>query len=453
MENYIICFLALMVGIVGAYFLVPAYSSMWEYMTIILTFTEYGSFWIFLILLLLITGFLAGAYPALYISSFRPLTIFQSRTRLGKGGPLAKILLAFQFSISVLSIVSGIIFTMNARYQETVDMGYVRDELIVVPIAAQNFQSYYESLVKNPMILGAAGTQEHIGFGSYRRSIEDEQTEMEVNIMDVGPDYLETMGLTVLDGRIFSRDRAEADRAKSVVINQMMVDAFGWENPIGKQVYRDDTIQYTVIGVVKDFFLNGMWVKIEPTLMKLPPEDVFYSMAIRAEAGNLPEVLEYLRETWKNLYPNYPFTGRYQEDTLEEEKNINRSIKQLYIFLAIVATLLSMTGLYTLVSLSILNRTKEVGIRKVMGAPVSNIFLVLSKGFLINLAISSVFGCVGGYFLSEMLLDSIWEQYLDFTPAIYIYSVLIIFVVTSITIAGKIYHAAQRNPVTCLRYE
>ena len=453
MENYIICFLALMVGIVGAYFLVPAYSSMWEYMTLILTFSEYGSFWIFLILLLVLTGFLAGAYPALYISSFRPLTIFQSRTRLGKGGPLAKILLAFQFSISVLSIVSGIIFTMNARYQETVDLGYVRDELIVVPIAAQNFQSYYETVVKNPMILSAAGTQEHIGFGYYRRSIEDEQTEMEVNFMDVGPDYLETMGLTVLDGRIFSRDRAEADRAESVVINQMMVDAFGWENPIGKQIYRDDTIQYTVIGVVKDFFINGMWVKIDPTLMKLPPEDVFYSMAIRAEAGNLPEVLEYLRETWKGLYPNYPFTGRYQEDTLEEEKNINRSIKQLYIFLAIVATLLSMTGLYTLVSLSILNRTKEVGIRKVMGAPVSNIILVLSKGFLINLAISSVFGCVGGYFLSEMLLDSIWEQYLDFTPVIYIYSVLIILVVTSATIAGKIYHAAQRNPVTCLRYE
>ncbi len=452
-ENYIICFLALMVGIVGAYFLVPAYSSMWDYMSIILTFTEYGSFWIFLILLLLLTGFLAGAYPALYISSFKPLTIFQSRTRLGKGGPLAKILLAFQFSISVLSIVSGIIFSMNARYQETVDLGYARKELIVVPIHAQNFQSYYETITKNPMILSAAGTQEHIGFGSYRRTIEDEQTEIESNIMDVGPDYLQTMGLTVLEGRIFSRDRAEADRGKSVVINQMMADNFGWENPVGKQIYQDDTIQYEVIGVVKDFFLNGMWVKIEPTLMKLPPNEIYYSMAIRAKEENLPAVLENLRETWKELYPNYPFTGRFQEDTLEEAKNINRSIKQMYIFLAIVATLLSMTGLYTLVSLSILNRTKEVGIRKVMGSPVSLIFLVLSKGFLINLAISSVFGCVGGYYLSEMLLESIWEQYLDFTPAIYIYSVLIIFSITVATIAGKIYHAANRNPVTCLRYE
>lgn len=452
-ENYIICFVALMVGIVGAYFLVPAYSSMWEYMTIILTFVEFGSFWIFLVLLLLLTGFLAGAYPALYISSFRPLTIFQSRTRLGKGGPLAKILLAFQFSISVLSIVSGIIFTMNATYQDTVDLGYARNELIVVPINAQSFTEYYETVTKNPKILGAAGTQEHIGFGAYRRSIEDEQTEIEVNIMDVGPDYLLTMGVTLMEGRMFSKERADADRAKSVVVNQMMVESFGWENPIGKQIYREDSIQYTVIGVVKDFFLNGMWVKIEPTLMKIPPRDQFYTMAVRAKAENLPAVLEDLRETWKEMYPNYPFTGRFQEDTLEEAKNINRSIKQLYIFLAIVATLLSMTGLYTLVSLSILNRTKEVGIRKVMGAPVPNIFYVLSKGFLINLAISSVLGCVGGYFLSEMLLDSIWEQYLDFTPAIYIYSALIILVATTATIAGKVYHASMMNPVRCLRYE
>ncbi len=138
-ENYIICFLALLIGIAGATILVPAYGSMWEYMTLTLSFSQYPSFWVFLVVLLLLTGFVAGAYPALYISSFRPLKILQSRTRLGKGGPLAKGLLGFQFTISVLSIVSGVIFSMNAVYQETVDLGYARKELIVVPIHAENF--------------------------------------------------------------------------------------------------------------------------------------------------------------------------------------------------------------------------------------------------------------------------------------------------------------------------
>jgi len=452
-ENYLICFLALLVGIAGATILVPAYGSMWEYMTLTLSFSQYPSFWLFLVLLLLFTGFVAGAYPALYISSFRPLKILQSRTRLGKGGPLAKGLLGFQFTISVLSIVSGIIFSMNAIYQETVDLGYARKELIVVDIQPKDFTSYYEEVIQDPRIVSAAGTQEHIGYGWYLRTIEDEDQELEVRVMDVGPRYLQTMGLTVLDGRVFHPERMEADRGVSLVVNQMMADAFGWENPVGRQVRMNDTIMYTVIGVVKDFFMGGMWTKIEPMMIKLPTEDIYRNIAVRSSRSDLPGVLEHLRETWVKMIPNYPFEGMYQEDTLEEEKAINRSIKQLYIFLAVVATILSMIGLYTLISLSIMNRTKEIGIRKVMGSPVPRIWLVLSKGFLVNLAISSILGCVGGYYLSLMMLDSIWDYWLDFNAWIYIYSVLIILVVTVVTITGKVYNAALQNPVSCLRYE
>lgn len=452
-ENYIVVFFALLVGIAGATILVPAYGSMWEYMTLTLSFSQYPGFWLFLLLLLLLTGFLAGSYPALYISSFRPLKILQSRTRLGKGGPLAKGLLGFQFTISVVSVVMGVIFTQNAVYQETLDLGYARKELIVVRLQPKDYTTYYEAIIQDPRIISAAGTQEHIGYGRYRRTIEDEDQELEVDAMDVGPRYLQTMGLTVLDGRIFDLERVEADRDISIVVNQTMVNAFGWENPVGRQVRMNDTIMYRVIGVVKDFYTAGMWAKIEPMMIKLPAEDRYFAMAVRAHSSDLPEVLKFLRETWTKMIPNYPFEGIYQEDTLEEEKAINRSIKQLNIFLAMAATILSMIGLYTLVSLSIMNRTKEIGIRKVMGSPVPRIWLVLSKSFLINLAISSLIGCVGGYYLSLMLLDSIWDYWLDITAGIYIYSVLIILLATALTITGKVYKAALQNPVSCLRYE
>jgi hypothetical protein len=301
--------------------------------------------------------------------------------------------------------------------------------------------------------VAAAGTQEHIGYGWYLRTVEDEDQELEVRVLNVGPRYLQTMGLTVLDGRVFDPAREEGDRGVSIVVNQSMADAFGWENPVGRQVRMNDTIQYRIIGLVRDFYPAGMWAKIEPMMMKLPAEDQYYTMAVRASSSDLPGVLEFLRETWVKMIPNHPFDGMYQEDTLEEEKAINRSIKQLYIFLAVVATILSMIGLYTLVSLNILNRTKEIGIRKVMGSPVPRIWLVLSKGFLINLVIASVLGCVGGYYLSLMLLDSIWEVWLDFNAWIYIEAVGIILVITAITITGKVYQAALQNPVDCLRYE
>jgi hypothetical protein len=453
-ENYIVCFLALLVGIAGATILVPAYGgSMREFIGLTFSFSQYPGFWVFLILLLLLTGFLAGAYPALYISSFRPLMILQSRTRLGRGGPLAKILLGFQLTVSVLAIVSGIIFSMNAVFQETLDLGYARKELIVVDLHPDNFTPYYEAVVQDPRVVAAAGTREHIGYGWYQRTIEDEDQELEVRVMDVGPRYIQTMGLTVMDGRVFDPSRMEGDRGVSIVVNQAMAEAFEWGDPVGRQVRMNDTIRYQVIGVVNDFYPAGMWAKIEPMMMNLPGEDNYDNLAVRAKSSDLPGVLEFLRETWVKQIPNLPFEGMYQEDTLEEEKAVNRSIKELYIFLAVVATILSMIGLYNLVSLNILNRTKEIGIRKVMGSPVPRIWLVLSKGFLINLAISSILGCVGGYYLSLMFLDSIWEVWLDFNAWIYIYAVLIILVITAVTITGKVYQAARQNPVRSLRYE
>jgi len=153
------------------------------------------------------------------------------------------------------------------------------------------------------------------------------------------------------------------------------------------------------------------------------------------------------------MLPNYPFSGIAQEDILQEEKEVNKSIKQLFIFLAMVALILSLIGLYTLVSLSIISRIKEIGIRKVLGATISVIIALLSRRFLLLLLIASAFGAAGAYFLSDMLLASIWEYYLDMTPGLFIWSILIMFLVAVLTISGLVYKAANQNPVNSLRYE
>ena len=453
LENMLITLLGLFIAIGMAKFLVPAYSSMWEYMTIQLSFTEYLNFWLFLFLLLLFTGFLAGIYPAFYISSLNPIVIFRGKTSLGSAGTLSKILLVFQFTISVVSLGSGFIFARNATYQETLDLGYDRDMLIVVPAGPDIHDRYKEAILTNPKVISAAGTEEHIGWGNYRRPLKDENQQIEVDVMDIGPEYAQTMGLRLIDGRLFEKGRAEADRLGSIIVNQKLVEAFGWDNPIGHVVTIYDTIRLTVIGVVADYYAAGMWREIEPGIMRLTKEDRYFTIAVRANPEDLPDVLDYCREKWTELAPNYPFIGRFQEDTLEEEKLINRSIKQLFVFLAIVATILSLIGLYTLTSLSIISRTKEIGVRKILGAPVFNIIALLSKKFLLLLAISSFLGCIGAYYLSDMLLDSIWDHFLDMTPDIFIWSIAIMFIVAITTISSMVYKAAMQNPATSLRYE
>ena len=453
-ETLIVCFMALLVSIIIAEFLVPAYSSLWDYMKIELTFTKYLFFWIFLTLLLLLTGFLAGVYPAMYVSSFSPIYVLKGASPFRGAGKLSSVLLALQFSISVMALVLGLVFSKNAVYQRTLDLGYDRDKLIVIPVAPELSVSFRNEILSNPKIISAEGTQNHIGFGSYRRPIKDAEKQLEVEVMDIGPEYASTMGLRLIEGRLFDKSREGADLTnKSIIINQKMVKDFGWKEALGMTVTLYDTTRFTVIGVVEDFYVNGFWQKIQPSMLRLSSNEQYGILVVKAEPKDLPGVLEYLSLKWKSQNTNFIFGGMFQEDTLQEGKAINNSILKVNVFLAIVATLLSLIGMYNLVSLDILRRTKEMGIRKIEGASVPLIMYLVSKKFLVVLIIASLIGCTGGYYMSNMLMGSIWQYFVHIKPGILILSASIMLVATILTIIFKIGKAALRNPVDSLRYE
>jgi putative ABC transport system permease protein len=454
LETIVICSFALFVGIVLAEFLVPAYSSLWSYMSIELTFTKYAVFWLFLVLLLLFTGFVAGVYPAFYVSSFSPANIIKGGAPFKGSGKLSSLLLMLQFTISVMALVMGIVFEKNARYQDNLDLGYDRKNIIVVPVPPEYYASYRNEILSDPKVIAAEGTQNHIGFGGYRRPIKDEVKQLEVDMMDIGPLYSQTMGLHLTAGRLFDQPRVSADRSsKSVIVNQKLVDSFGWKDAVGHTVTLYDTTKFTVIGVVRDFYLRGIWQKVEPVMMRLSGSDTYNLLIVRASQKDLPAVLDELNLKWKSMGINNVFGGMLQEDTMREGKDINGSIMKVNIFLAITAALLSLIGMYNLVSLDIIRRIKEIGIRKIQGAPVLLIMYLVSKKFLVVLIAASLIGCAGGYFMSNLLMGSIWQYYVKIKPGILILAASIMIVTTILTIIFKIGKAALRNPVDSLRYE
>ncbi len=453
-ETFIICLFALFIGIALAYILAPAYSSLWSYMSLEVTFKRYGIFWIFLLLLLLMTGFFSGVYPALHVSSFNPVYVFRGKTLFKGFSKLSVILLVFQFILSITALVMGIAFTKNADYQRTLDLGYDRDKIIILPVPPEKSIPLQIEIQMNPKVLSVAGTYQHIGWGAYRRPVEDEEKQLEVDILNIGPDYAQTMGLRILEGRLFDKTRYEADITNnSVIVNQKLLRDFGWDNAVEKTVTLYDTTRFNIIGVVEDFYTSGVWNKIEPTILRVTGNDQFYSLVIRAEPVNIPDVLDFMSLKWKELVPNQVFGGQTQEDIMQEEKDINGGIVKVCVFLAIVAILMSLIGMYNMVSLDVIKRTKEVGIRKIQGAPVPFLMFLLSRKFLVVLLISSVLGCTGGYFISEMLMDSIWDYYVDITAGILLSSIIIMIVATLLTISTKVFRAAMRNPADSLRYE
>jgi len=454
-ENIILCFFALLASLLMAYYLIDAYSDMWPYMTLKMSLTDGMEIWVFLIALLLITGLVAGSYPAFYVSRFNPIRILKGNVKFSGGGLFSKILLVFQFILAITGIVSAVIFTQNAYFQDTLYLGYEKDKVIGVPVDDNSkLEIFRNTIIQNPMITSIGQTEEHIGWGNYTRTLKwGEEQEHEVRGFDIGKGYFETMGLELKSGRYFDQGFKESERGNAIIVNEKLVEDFGWETAVGQRVKESDTIDLTVVGVFKDFYPYGFWAKISPTMLKLGKKEQMRMLVVQADEKNLEQVNTFMQTEWENLIPNSVYPGFFQTETVAEAKDINNQIRKIFLFLAIVSVILSLVGLYTLVSLSIIKRTKEIGIRKVLGAPIFNLVKLINRDFTIILLIASVLGSALGYYLSDMLLASIWSVYLETSVLSFVIPVVFIFLVSVITLSGKVYKAATRNPVDSIKYE
>jgi len=453
-EYMLLSLLAIFLAVFFGRYLVSLYSRMWEYLDIALSFKENPELWLYLFLLLIVTALLAGTYPSFYISSFNPVFIFQDKLRIGGRNILSKILLTLQFIISVLALVSGMIFSQNARFQNNLYLGYDKDNIIAVPVNNRShFIAYRDAIKGNPKIESIGESEEHIGWSNFIRSVEYQGVRYEVRALDIGDDYFQTMGLKLIDGREFPPELEQTDKEYSIIINKKFVEEFGIQNPVGQRIMVNDTVPLYIVGVMENIYLYGFWSKIEPMMFRRGVNDRMRTLAVRASEENLREVNQYLEKEWKELVPNYPYEGYFQDDLMDEARDINKNIKNVYIFLAFIATILSAIGLYTLVSLSTLRRTKEIGVRKVMGATIPRIIRVLNREFMIMLIIACAGGSLGGYYMSKMLMDSIWDVFTDITLICYLIPIILIFIVAILTTGWKVYSAATKNPTESLRYE
>jgi ABC-type antimicrobial peptide transport system permease subunit len=268
----------------------------------------------------------------------------------------------------------------------------------------------------------------------------------------VGDKYLETMNLSLKEGRDFTKD-SESDKRESIIISQRMAEMFEWKEPLGKEVVWKDSAHYFVVGVVKDVYTQGLWRELEPLMIRYIGEDKYSQLVVTAAAGNVAKLNAFMESKWKEIFPNRLYSGHMLSGNLQEMIDVNENILLMFAFLGVIALCLSVTGLFTLVSLNIIKRMKEIGVRKVLGASIGNITRIINTEFAIILSIAAIAGCGLGYFAVNILMSSIWRYYQAATPVTFVVAVIMMIGIAAAGISYKVYKAAGMNPVNTLRDE
>jgi len=354
------------------------------------------------------------------------------------------------------AIIAGIIFNQNAEFIRTFDMGFDREQIIVVPVnGEQSYTLLKNAIENNPEILSVAGSRHLIGSSWSSINVETERAKAGVQAFAIGEHYFETLGFKLLEGRTFNED-FKTDMDQAVLVNETWVKEFGWTSPLDKWIKvktSDSETEYHVIGVVKDFNYNSVWAKIQPVMIRLTPIENYHYLSAKFRSKDLKSISEYLQSEWKQLFPNRPYGGFFQDEVQAEAAAVNESIRLIFLYIALIAVLIAGMGLFALVSLNIAKRTKEIGIRKVLGATMMNIGKLISKEFVILLIFASFIAAAMGYYLVKALLASIWAYYVDFGAMPFVMAALLVFVLSILTVSSQVFRVASSNPVDAIREE
>jgi hypothetical protein len=335
-----------------------------------------------------------------------------------------------------------------------IQFGYDKDMLITVTLKGdREYEAMKAAIATNPKILSVGVGDGNIGSSTYQTPVKIDTGEYNVQAAGLGINYFETVGLKLVQGRSFDPENAN-DLNEAVVVNKAFVEAANLKDPIDQIVILHDVRRH-IVGVVENHVDNLYRSKeMEPFIFYPTTKNKYFNLIVKTEHENLPEIQKYLEKVWKELYPTKPFESRFQEDlVLAGSRELNGNLEKIFLFITLLGGLLSASGIFALASLNVAKRTKEIGIRKALGASVNNIVGLLNREFTIILIIAAILGSVGGYYLTGELLGQIYKYHIPVGIVPVILCAVVIFGIGILTTSATIFKAAKTNPVETLRSE
>ena len=472
-ESLLLSFFALLISVVLIIVLLPAFN---EYTGkhIVAPFDQLST-WIAVVGLAIVTGLVAGSYPALFMSSMKPVKVLKGVVSFTRGATWVRRGMAvFQFGLSILLLIATIVMSQQTSYMQNVNLGYNKENLLYLQTEGtltkfDGYMAFKHAAEKMPGVLMVDKSSEAPHTMSFL--VDEDDGVRETNQVDdsaikwegkekghkvgfkptsVGFDFLELMDLHVVDGRGFSRD-FPTDSADAFMINEQAVKEMGVKDPIGKWISAWNKKGH-IIGILKNYNINSLHEHIRPLIIDVKEYENFGVVLVRTEAGKTKEAIESLTEVYKAINPEYPFSVRFVEEDQNKMYQSEQTMTKLSNVFAVLAIIISCLGLLGLIMFSAEQRTREIGIRKAMGATVSSIVGLLSKDFVKIVLISFVIATPFAAWVMTQWLNG-FAYKIELSWWIFASAGIAALLIALFTISFQAFQSARANPVDSLRSE
>ena len=455
-ESLLLTVIAVCIALVFVMLALPAFNTITQ-KQIHLPF-DHLLFWGELLAVTIITGVIAGSYPALFLSSFKPVKVLKGTLKLNPGVTyFRKGLVVFQFALSVVLIIGTIIISRQINYIQTQNLGFNRENLLIIGLdgdLAKKYTVFKSEALKMPGIQSITRTSDapidiENGTGGVDWDGKDPNARIMFTSASVGYDYVSTMQLKLLQGRDFSKDFATD--SVGYLVNESALKRIGYKNPIGKPLTFWGK-KGTIVGVLKDFHFASLHDPINPLVLRLAENESYGNAMVKTKAGQTKEALASLQSVWKELNPSFQFSAKFSDDEYQKLYNNEQMVGKLSNAFSTLAIVISCLGLLGLAMFTAEQKVKEIGIRKVLGASVRSLFTLLSAEFLLLVLIAFMIASpLAWWGMHSWLAGYAYHAPIEWW--MFVLAGVTALLITLMTISFQAIKAAVANPVKSLRSE
>ncbi|MDX9697020.1 MAG: ABC transporter permease [Bacteroidales bacterium] len=461
LEAFIICSLSLGLALFILEFFMPGLNNLVQ---LPLDLEYFGNLYTipFLLGLVIIVSFLAGGYPAFFLSSFKPISVLKGKLKLGaKGGFLRAILVISQFIVSVFILLSTFTVYDQLNYILNKDLGFDKENILMIrrsDALKTQMEAFKDKIKEIPAVISVTNSNTYPGknFSNNAFFLEGEPTSNTylLNQAWVSYDFEKTFGFKMKEGRFFSRDFPTDSQA--IVINEAAVKSLGFDNPIGKRILHPQSETelepYTVIGVVKNFHFKSLHTTIEPAAFTIMPGNWEGVVCVKINPENTQATINSIQKIWEEFTSDFPFEYFFFDDYIRSLYKSEQRTSRVFVLFSILSIIISFLGLLGLISFMTEQRKKEVGIRKTFGSTSLNIIIIYCKEILKLIVIASLIAWPIAYFVMNRWLQD-FSYRVNINLFMFIVITLITIILSLITVVYQAYIAAKQNPSETLRYE